>query len=74
MHIQKLKVAQVYEVVRDKLRSVFGDSFENKTRIYATHGFWYLNFPRIPRAKKWIKHYENIAMRRSQLAAFLKKL
>jgi hypothetical protein len=62
--LETLKPDEVVAQIRAAIRGIYGDRKENNTGVWASHGFYYIEFT----------ENEPVKLRRSQITAYFKAL
>jgi hypothetical protein len=60
-----LKPDEVVAQIRKRIRDIFGDAKENRTRVWASHGYYYIEFkkkyPVIIRRGEVVNYFKALA-------------
>lgn len=83
--LRKLSVADMSETIRQYLRKLGGNKFEDLCEVSSTNGYWFIWFPYSRDLKKnkirfsyrtneWLLDWEGEPMRRYHLAAFFARI
>jgi hypothetical protein len=72
MKVDTMKPDQVCGWIQRKIREIYGDRVENKSVVFASHGFYYIQIYQ-GKHRGWIRLAE-YTLRRKNLPALFKKL
>ena len=70
--LDQMKPDQVCALIRQKIRELYGDRVENKSAVFASHGFYYIQIYGGRKGRSI--RYTEFTLRRKNLPALFKSL